>query len=111
MSIDAVIGSVVRKPDGTAVLHLLPRQDSTGQWEGPGQNSLTVLNPPDDLEVVVGAEIWGGSESIIVGKESKWADRVGYTKIRLVPSLLFWSEESCQKISSFSQETLEDVPT
>lgn len=78
MSIDAVIERVTRNANGTATLHLGPRDG-----EGPGQSRLTVLNPPPSLEAAVGTEIWGGGESIIVGRETKWADRIGYTKIRL----------------------------
>ena len=52
-----------------------------------GQDVLTIINPPTLdpglLESMVGMEIWGGSGEIMVG-ETKWADRIGYTRIRLV---------------------------
>ena len=81
MSIDAVIDRVTRNADGTARLHLRPREPG-GRV---GQPSLTVLNPPPNLEAAVGTEIWGGADAIMVGRETRWADRVGYTRIRLVP--------------------------
>lgn len=55
-----------------------------------GQDTLTVVNPPSlDPEILsglVGTEIWGGSSEIMVG-ETKWANRIGYTKIELVENL------------------------
>lgn len=49
-----------------------------------GQDTLTVVNPPDaDLSGLVGVEIWGGSGEIMIG-EKKWANRIGYTKIELI---------------------------
>lgn len=77
MSIDAVITGVTRNPDGTASLHLGPRGDSC-----PGQTRMTVENPPPDLEAAVGTEVWGGDGYLMVG-DTKWADRIGYTRLRL----------------------------
>jgi hypothetical protein len=84
MSIVARISKVDYQPDGTAKLRLVP---IPGCDDPVGQPSLTVLNPPPapQLQVAVGCDIWGGSGSIIMGRETKWADRVGYTAIRLVP--------------------------
>jgi len=52
-----------------------------------GQSVLTVVNPPTldpkMLSGLIGTEIWGNANSIMVG-DVKWADRIGYTKIRLV---------------------------
>ncbi len=31
-----------------------------------------------------GRQIWGGANSIILGREKKIADRIGYTRIRFV---------------------------
>lgn len=77
MSIDAVISDVSRNPDGTATLHLMPRGNSL-----VGQPRLTVENPPANLEASIGTEIWGGCSEIMVG-DTRWADRIGYTRIRL----------------------------
>lgn len=51
-----------------------------------GQPVLTIVNPPAtrDLSGLIGIEIWGGSGSIMIG-EHTWAERIGYTRIRLVP--------------------------
>ena len=52
-----------------------------------GQNVLTIVNPPtldpDVLAGMIGTEIWGGSGDIMVG-DTKWANRIGYTRIELV---------------------------
>jgi hypothetical protein len=77
MSIDARIELVTYEADGTATLHLGPRD----KRNGPGQPSLTVLNPSPGMEVMEGMEIWGGASSIVVG-ETVWAERIGYTSIR-----------------------------
>ena len=61
-------------------LHLEPREPGGLA----GQDVLTVINPPEgDLSGLVGTEIWGGSGCIMVG-DTKWAKRIGYTKIELV---------------------------
>jgi hypothetical protein len=81
MSIDAVIGAVERNADGTATLVLMPRE-ACDRHHGPQR--MTVVNPPPLLEAAVGTEVWGGGESLMVGRETKWADRIGYTRCRLV---------------------------
>jgi hypothetical protein len=52
-----------------------------------GQPVLTMLDPPttnpEQLGALVGIAIWGNSEYIMVGN-TKWARRIGYTKIRLL---------------------------
>jgi hypothetical protein len=52
-----------------------------------GQRVLTILNPPtvdpNVLAGLIGTEIWGSSSCVMVG-QTKWADRIGYTKIKLV---------------------------
>ena len=52
-----------------------------------GQDVLTLVNPPtldpDYLAGMIGTEIWGGSEYIMVG-DTKWAKRIRYTRIELV---------------------------
>jgi hypothetical protein len=83
VSIDARIVDVTRNADGTATLHL---EAADSRRAPAGQSSLTVLNPPPHLEAAVGTEIWGGSDKIVVGRETIWADRVGYGSIRLRPA-------------------------
>ena len=52
-----------------------------------GQSCLTIVNPPtldhDLLSSLVGVEIWGNSSQIMIGKKV-WAERIGYTKIKLI---------------------------
>ena len=52
-----------------------------------GQTALTIVNPPttdiDILSGLIGTFIWGGSDSIMIG-DKKWADRLSYTRIKLV---------------------------
>ncbi len=79
MSIAAIIERVERNADGTATLHLGP----IARDDGPGQARLTVLGRPAGLEAAVGTRIWGSDSSIMVAG-TKWADRIGYTQIRLV---------------------------
>ena len=81
MSIDARVTNVVYNDDGTATLHLEARDSRVGP---AGQSSLTVLNPKPHMDAMVGVEIWGGDDRIIVGREKLFAWRVGYGSIRLV---------------------------
>lgn len=64
-------------------LKLAPRE----KGGAAGQNVLTIVNPPTldpkTLAGMIGTEIWGGSSCIMVG-ETKWANRIGYTRIELV---------------------------
>jgi len=84
MAIVATIEGAKLNDDGTVRLNLGPLDG-----EGPGQDFLTVLNPPADVRVfmdaIIGQKVWGGSSEIMVG-QTKWADRVAYTEIRLVDS-------------------------
>ncbi len=79
MSIAAIIMEVVEQPDRTVKLILGP----IAKDDGPGQRLLTVLNPPGNMNSSVGTRIWGGDSYIMIG-ETKWAERVGYTSIRLI---------------------------
>ena len=92
MSICAEMIGSIRNDDGTVDLLLGPIGD-----DGPGQNHLKVLNPPVDVETFCKAvafeKIWGGSSEIMI-RETKWADRVGYERIRLVESAAVQSEPS-----------------
>lgn len=80
MSIDAVIEDVQQNPDGTATL-LLRARDPNGT---AGQSRMTVENPPENFESCIGTEIWGGDNCLMVGRQTRWADRIGYTRLRLV---------------------------
>lgn len=54
----------------------------------PGQRVLTVVNPPEgDMSGLVGTEIWGNASEIMVG-DTKWAKRIGYTRIELINEAL-----------------------
>jgi hypothetical protein len=79
MSIDAKIELVTYESDGTVKLHLGPRDpnDRSG-----GQDALTVVNPKPGMEVMEGECIWGGANQIMY-RDTLWADRLGYTRIRL----------------------------
>lgn len=72
------------KDDPQVRLHLVPRKEGGVA----GQSVLTIVNSDtldrDKLEGLIGTEIWGGSGEIMVG-DKKWANRIGYTKIELVP--------------------------
>ena len=82
MAIAATIEGAKLNDDGTVRLNL----GKFGE-DGPGQDFLTVLNPPADtrsfMNAVVGLPIWGGAGEIMV-RDTKWADRVSYTEIKLV---------------------------
>ncbi len=53
----------------------------------PGQSQLAIVDPPelspDEWRGLVGVEIWGSSDCIMIGT-TKWADRISTTRIRLV---------------------------
>ena len=52
-----------------------------------GQDTLTIINPPSIepkiLTSLVGIDIWGCSGFVMIG-DTRWADRVGYTRIKLI---------------------------
>lgn len=81
MSIDARIKDVKYNRDGTAWIGLEDREPSGCA----GQPRLKVLNPPKAplLESAVGHCIWGGGSGAVMMGDKPWADRIGYTKIRL----------------------------
>lgn len=81
MSIDARVTEVIRNHDGTATMKLGDRDSR----HSCGQSSMTIVNPPaGDLSGIVGTEIWGGGQSLMVG-DKKFANRIGYTRCELVP--------------------------
>ena len=79
MSIDArIVG--VRVVDGETKLTLEPR-DPRGT--AAGQHTLVIDNPPADCSGMIGTEIWGSADTIMVGT-TPWAKRIGYTHIELL---------------------------
>lgn len=84
MAIDGRVSAVTLNKDGTATLSLEPREKATCA----GQTKLTIVNPPEVdfrtfANAMIGQELWGGAGEIMV-RETKWADRIGYTRIRLI---------------------------
>ncbi len=81
MSIDAEITDVDYHPDGTATLWLLPADERRAP---AGQDRLTVLDAPPGLARMIGTQIWGNDSTILVGT-TRFAERIGCTRIRLLP--------------------------
>lgn len=82
MSIDAKIVGTTRKANGEVTISLERRNAQACA----GQQVMTILNPPDldcDLSRLIDLEIWGGSNAVYV-RDDRFADRVGYTQLRLV---------------------------
>lgn len=79
MSIDAKIDKVTNESDGTAILHLVDRDE----YHSRGQSRLTVLNPVPGLQHLEGECIWGNASCIMCG-DVQIAVRESYTEIRLV---------------------------
>jgi hypothetical protein len=82
MSIDARIAGVSIGPNGV-FLNLEARDSRIGP---AGQQRMEILNPPSpptQLEVLVGECVWGGSGFLMLG-DTKIADRVGCTQLRLL---------------------------
>lgn len=83
MSIDARIIGVQVTPDNEVLLVLEPRDPRNAHH---GTSRMTIVNPPDDptrLEVLIGECVWGGDTFLLIG-DTKFADRVGYTRLRLL---------------------------
>lgn len=85
MSIDAVITKVEDELfDAERGYHSRLILAGRVPGTGPGQPALYVLNPPPcGLKGLEGTKIWGDASAVMVG-DVKIADRVGYSKIRLV---------------------------
>lgn len=70
--------------DGTVGIALGPIGD-----DGPGQACLICVNPPLNVDAfrraILGQKIWGSADTIMV-RDTVWAKREGYTRIRLVES-------------------------
>lgn len=80
MSIDAKVKSVHHYEDGSGTLNLEPRVDGQGKKNGPGQSHLDYRTAPEEVTSLNGKEIWGGSDSIMLG-DVEIAKREGYTMI------------------------------
>lgn len=80
MSIDARVTAVDYLLDGTARLTLEPISPRAIA----GQPELIVENPAPHMESMVGTQIWGPSQCIMV-RETRWAERVTSVRIRLNP--------------------------
>ncbi len=87
MSIDARVSNVVRI-DGEYRLVLEDRDAQSSA----GQSVLIIENSKDqkleDVSLLVGCEIWGNAVQLMIG-DTKFADRLGYTGISLMPQ---WAE-------------------
>ena len=81
MAIDARVCGVRIKPDEVALI-----LEPSSKQACAGQPVLVIVNPPTNptvLESMIGTQIWGDSSKIIVGRETVFAERIGYTRIRL----------------------------
>lgn len=85
MAISAVVQGITVLPDNTVRLILGATEDGK-PGDSPGQDSLIVVNPPtppDLLRCLIDTIVWGGSDELLVG-EKVIAERIGYTRIRLL---------------------------
>jgi hypothetical protein len=85
MAISAVVNGITVLPDKTVRLSLGPINDGSPS-KSPGQESLIVVNPPSPPELLrclIDTIVWGGSDELLVG-EKVIAERIGYTRIRLL---------------------------
>lgn len=83
MSIDAFVSDVVVNDDGSGFLELSERIDCNGKFHGPGQQILNFDESPSRVFYLIGCEVWGGSDFVMLG-DCKIADRFGYTRIRFL---------------------------
>ncbi len=86
MSIDARVEAVICNEDGSGYLKLIDRPARRpGDTPGiAGQNRLYFDASPHDVTALNGLDIWGGADSLVVGRELVFARREGYTKIRFI---------------------------
>lgn len=84
MSIDARIVGIQVTHNNDVMLVLEPRESRNAHH---GSILMMIENPPDDptrLGVLIGECVWGGSGYLMIG-HTKFADRIGYTRLRLLP--------------------------
>jgi hypothetical protein len=85
MAISAVVNGITVLPDNTVRL-TLGEIDDASPSDSPGQESLIVINPPSPPELLrclIDLIVWGGSDELLVG-DKVIAERIGYTRIRLL---------------------------
>jgi hypothetical protein len=80
VSIDATITNVTRS-GVDAILYLAPAADSRAP---AGQTFLRMEDAPPGIEAAVGTRIWSDNNYIMINNE-RWATRIGFSRIRLVP--------------------------
>lgn len=80
MSIDAIVVDVQTQTDGTCEF-ILKAADI--RRAPAGQRRITIVNPKPCMEYFIGEHIWGGASELMIG-QVKFADRIGYTRARLV---------------------------
>jgi len=80
MSIDAIVVDVQTQTDGTCRL-ILKAADS--RRAPAGQNSILIVNPKPGMKYFIAEHIWGGACELMIG-DVKFAERIGYTRARLV---------------------------
>jgi len=78
MSIDATVMGMAQLADGTMRLTL--EQPDGSRCAGRG--TLTVVDPPSNLAILIGRAVWGGDESLMCG-EIKIGKRDGYSAVRI----------------------------
>lgn len=87
MAISAVVQGITVLPDGTVRL-ALGAVEGGEPGDSPGQETMIVVNPPsppDLLRGLIDCIIWGGSDELLIG-ETVFAERIGYTRLRLLAS-------------------------
>ncbi len=84
MSIDARITAVRYNDDGTATIDLEPADDTRAP---AGQERLIVVNPRSHMDALVGVQVWGSANTIMV-RDTVFADRLGHIRIRLRDAVL-----------------------
>lgn len=81
MSIDAKVNSVIVGIHGEGYLALIDRSNG-------GQSRLYFELSPSTVIALNNCNIWGNSESIMLG-DKEIATRIGYTRIKFVKDSLF----------------------
>ena len=82
MSIDAQVRTMILNEDGSGRLDLIDRPARRGGVPGiAGQRSLDFSSAPHEATALNGLNIWGGSNSIMLG-DVEIAERYGYTRIK-----------------------------
>lgn len=89
MSIDARVETVFINENGSGRLALIDRPANVDGVPGiKGQSSLSFETAPEEVTALNGRDIWGGSDSIMLG-DREIAKRQGYTRIVFVDDETF----------------------